>query len=732
MIVDPITFEVVKHRLWQINDEQANAIRTMSVSPIVVEGNDFGTGLFTKDAEIISPGAYMVIHVTTMDTIIKNTMAIASEINDGDVFLTNDPFIGACHQNDVAVVSPFFYEGEHIMWVGNVMHYADVAGMDEGSFCINAESLYQEAPRYFLKIVDRGKFSNEVERTVVTNSRLPDMVALDVRAQVGAVHVARKRLHEVLVEYGVETVTAVAEQSIAWAERKLRERISELPDGEWKTQVYIDGDRVGSDRIVKICLKLEKKGDHLYFDYTGTDAQVAASINTTENVTNAGTTAPLQALLCRGEIDWNSSVKRVATVYVPEGTVLNCRPPAPVSVGVIVCSSLTNAASMHVMSQMMSGSEKYRDLVCPSWANSINAVNIFGIGRRGKYVGNVLSDHRGGGAGARTFGDGFDHGGFALCPVSLMADVENQEWKLPVLYLYRKQLPDSGGPGKFRGGMTAVTAVMPHRTDRLMWKSQNTSGADQSNALGIGGGYPGAGSQASVVRDADTERILSTWDIPEHYEGFGGDLKHLSSKSDGFLESSDLYIYHAPGGGGVGDPFHRDPERVRVDVHKGAVTIEMARLAYGVVLTADLSVDVEGTRQERLRLVEKRKSEASVRNEDAVVTASNGVGDQPVRQVIEYVEQIGDDKNGIVRCTECHHVYCSASEEAREYAAVRHSPLRKAGPWLAERWAGNSPNFLLVEYLCPSCGVVFDVLERLQAEIQPSVEAKGELVAAPW
>ena len=730
MRVDPITFEVVKHRLWQINDEQANAIRTMSVSPIVVEGNDFGTGLFTKDAEIISPGAYMLIHVTTMDTIIRNVMAIASEINDGDVFLTNDPFLGACHQNDVAVVSPFFYEGEHIMWVGNVMHYADVAGMDEGSFCINADNLYQEAPRYFLKIVDRGKFSSEVERTIVTNSRLPDMVALDVRAQVGAIHVARKRLGEVLDEHGVDTVTAVAHQSIDWAEQKLRERISELPDGEWTTQVYIDGDRVGSDRIVRICLKLEKKGDHLYFDYTGTDPQVAACINTTENVTNAGTTAPLQALLCRGEIDWNSSVKRVATVFVPEGSVLNCRPPAPVSVGVIVCSSLTNAASMHVMSQMMSGSEKYRDLVCPSWANSINAVNIFGIGRRGKYVGNVLSDHRGGGAGARTFGDGFDHGGFALCPVSLMADVENQEWKLPVLYLYRKQLPDSGGPGKFRGGLTAVSAVTPHRTERLMWKSQNTSGADQSNALGIGGGYPGAGSQASVVRDADLERILGAWSIPEHYEGFGGALQHLSSKSDGFLESRDLYIYHAPGGGGVGDPFHRDLERVRQDVLRGAVTIEMARLAYGVVLTADLAVEVEGTRQERLRLVEKRKSEAVVRN-GAAATLSNGAAERPVRLIVEYVEQVGDGSDGFVRCTECQHVYCSASEEPRRFAAVRHSPLRKAGPWLAERWGGNSPNFLLVEYLCPSCGVVFDVLERLQSEVQPAVAPEWELAAAP-
>src|SRR5581483_8098158 len=176
--LDPVTYEVVKHRLWQINDEQGFTIRSISTSPIVVEGNDMNAGLFTKDGDLVMAGPYVLVHVTTMDTVIKNVIRLASDVEDGDVFLVNDPYLGALHQNDVAVVSPYFHQGEIILWVGNVLHHADLAGIDEGSFCINATNVFQEAPRYFLKVVQQGKLSREVERTFSTNSRLPDSVAL--------------------------------------------------------------------------------------------------------------------------------------------------------------------------------------------------------------------------------------------------------------------------------------------------------------------------------------------------------------------------------------------------------------------------------------------------------------------------------------------------------------------------------------------------------------------------
>src|SRR5438874_5825900 len=145
--LDPITYEVIKHRLWQINDQQGVTIRTIATSPIVVEGNDMNVGLFSRNGDLVIAGPYVLTHVTTMDTVIKNLIKRAGDIEDGDMFLVNDPYMGALHQNDVAVVSPLFLNGEIILWIGNVLHHVDLAGMDEGSFCINARNVFQEAPR---------------------------------------------------------------------------------------------------------------------------------------------------------------------------------------------------------------------------------------------------------------------------------------------------------------------------------------------------------------------------------------------------------------------------------------------------------------------------------------------------------------------------------------------------------------------------------------------------------
>src|ERR687883_550465 len=145
--VDAITFEVLKHRLWQITDEQAVTIKTISSSPIVVEGNDFNVGIFTRDGRVITAGIGSLVHVTTMGSTIENILRAAGTIRPGDVFLTNDPFLGALHQNDVVVASPLFVQGALVLWVANVLHHPDVGGIDEGSFCINARTLYQDPPR---------------------------------------------------------------------------------------------------------------------------------------------------------------------------------------------------------------------------------------------------------------------------------------------------------------------------------------------------------------------------------------------------------------------------------------------------------------------------------------------------------------------------------------------------------------------------------------------------------
>ncbi|MFQ5851368.1 MAG: hydantoinase B/oxoprolinase family protein [Candidatus Binatia bacterium] len=705
--VDPITFEVIQHRLWQINDEQSFAIKTISASPIVVEGNDFNVGLFTADGQIATTGIGSLVHVATMGSALKSIMKLASHIREGDAYLTNDPFLGALHQNDVVIAGALFWKGEVVMWVGNVLHHPDVGGIDEGSFCINARNLYQDPPRYFLKIVDQGELVTEVERTFVTNSRLPDMVALDLRAQIGAIHVAKARIYELLDEYGGEVVQTVMHQSIDIAEQQIRDRIASLPEGCWSGEAYMDGDRVGSDKIHKVQASLTREEDTLHFDYTGSSPQVDAAVNCTYHACLAGTTVPLYTFLCQGDIDWNEGLKRCIRVTAPEGTVVNARFPAPVSICTVGFRWLVTVAATQAVAKMMGASTTYRDRVCASWNSSSNCNNVFGTTPEGKRVGALLSDHRGGGAAARSFDDGFSHAGQVTSFSGNLGNVEAVEWKLPLIYVFRQQLIDSGGTGMYRGGLTACAAIVPYGVEELLYKSTNTAGTDESNAHGLDGGYPGAGSQVTVIRDSQVWERLCAGRSPLTYEEFGGKLEHMPSKSNGVLRPSDVLIFFAPGGGGYGDPLDRNPERVGRDVENGWVSVDRARESYGVVLSEDGTVDQEKTAglREQVRQARRQGGITSWSPTDHCINP-HGLRGEPWR-VGENLELIPDGHIQILRCRRCRHPLSGP----RGRVITTRVPLGKAGPWLALRWHGDSIHFALEEIICPSCATLLSVRE---------------------
>jgi N-methylhydantoinase B len=706
--IDPITFEVVKHRLRQVNDEQGATITTISTSPIVVEGNDFNVGLFTREGDVAIAGPYVLTHCTTMDTVIKNILATVDDISDGDVFLVNDPYVGALHQNDVALATPLFHDGELRMWAGNVLHHADLAGIDEGSFCINARNVFQEAPRYFLKLVDAGRLRHDVERTFTLNSRLPDMVALDLRAQLGALNVARRRLVELIDDVGIETLDEVMRRVVDDAEEQLRARILELPDGAWRSEVFMDTDKVGSDRIIRVALELRKEGDRLVFDYEGTDPQSEGAVNAPFHASYAGTIVPVYTFLCNGEIDWNGAVKRCVEVRAPIGSVMNAQYPAAVSICSIGFTWLATAAALKVVAQMLSASERYADRVCPSWNSACNGNNVFGNDRNGRFVGALLSDHRGGGAAARPFADGFDTSGKVTSHLGFLSNVESQEWKLPILYAWRMRLPDSGGPGMFRGGMTSAVAIVPHKTGKLIWKSQNTAGSDQSNASGIHGGYPGAGSQVSVVRNSRVRQAWAASDTAVGHGALGGTVEHLPSKSEGTLGPDDVLVFFAPGGGGYGDPLDRDPGRVARDVRIGAVSPTAAYEHYGVVLDERNTPDVAATAERRTAIRTERLGDPPPIVGE--VPPANG------QTVGPYLVVDGAGADQTIRCRRCSYTLGAGTAGIDPAdlpgAVVSRAPLREAGPWLAMRFGGESPNFQLAKRTCPGCGTLLDVVEE--------------------
>lgn len=704
--VDPITFEVIKHRLWQINDEQSIAIRTISSSPIVVEGNDFNVGLFTDDGQLTTAGIGSLVHVGTMGDALRSIMKGAGKIREGDMFLTNDPFLGALHQNDVVIASPLFYGGRIVLWVGNVLHHPDVGGIDEGSFCINARNLYQDPPRYFFKIVDQGDLVPELEHTFVTNSRLPDMVALDLRAQIGAIHVVKRRLTALLDERGTDTVRAVMRQSLDLSARQLKDRIRELPEGSWTGEAWMDGDRVGSERLHRVVVRLTKEGETLHFDFTGSSPQVDAAVNCTYHATVAGAAVPIYTFVCQGEIDWNDGVKRCLKVTAPAGTVVNATFPAPVSICTIGFRWLVTVAASQAVAKMLDASAGYRDRVCSSWSVSANCNNLFGVTAGGKRVGALLSDHRGGGSAGRSFADGFSHSGQTTSFASSMGNVEGTEWKLPLLYVYRRQLADSGGPGRWRGGLTAAAAVTPFGVGALVLNSTNTAGTEPSNAHGIDGGYPGAGSQVRVLRGTDVWGRLKAGHIPLEDADFGGDVEHLPSKASGKLSANDVLVFFAPGGGGFGDPLDREPERVAADVASGWVSIARSRQNYGVAIAPDGSADGAETQRAREAILRARKEHPVLSWEsDDRCARPPAAGDEAWR-VGENVE-LTPGGAGVLRCRRCGETL--SGPKGRVAVSLR--PLREAGPWMALRYGGDGPNFLLEEVACAGCATLVSVRE---------------------
>jgi N-methylhydantoinase B len=261
-----------------------------------------------------------------------------------------------------------------------------------------------------------------------------------------------------------------------------------------------------------------------------------------------------------------------------------------------------------------------------------------------------------------------------------------------------------------------MVTVVPHKGADTIWKSTNTAGSDQSNAQGIHGGYPGAGSQCSVVRDSKVWKQYAAGAVALDLPGLDGEVHHLPSKSEGSLGPNDVFAFYPPGGGGYGDPLDREPERVLGDVAAGAVTAEGARRHYGVVL-ADQDVDIPATQTLRDQLRRQRL-------DGGPETVEPGAGINLVAEHVigEYLEVAAGFETGtaVIRCRRCGTVLAEEGEDPRGGAIRRQEPLAAAGPWLAERFGGNSPNFVLHEAICPGCGTLFDIEERLRSDLGPA------------
>lgn len=240
--LDPVTFEIVSHRLWQVTEDMASTIKNVSGSPVATETDDFGVGLFRPNGDILSAGFHASAQIAAMSQAIQEITRRYSDdpgIAEGDAFLFNDPYLGCLHPNDCEIISPLHYKGELIGWAGSMIHLVDTASIQPFGVNIKATEVFQEGLRFAgIKIVAGERVRKDVFESIVGMTRLPGLVGLDLKAQVAAGVVARRRMGELVERYGIDTVKAIEDELIRYGEARMRARLRELPDGTWRAVAY--------------------------------------------------------------------------------------------------------------------------------------------------------------------------------------------------------------------------------------------------------------------------------------------------------------------------------------------------------------------------------------------------------------------------------------------------------------------------------------------------------------
>lgn len=629
-MIDPITFEVLRHRLSTIVDEAAAVMRNISGSPSVAQSNDCNVALLTAVGEGVIIGRSIASHGMSCIQTAKHVLAHCAKnpgIGPGDMFFTNHPYIGTPHQTCGVMVAPIFVGDRIVAWSGVGMHFGDVGGTVPGQVSIGAQSIWDEAiPMPPVRIVEGGTLRADLEEDFLIRSRTRVQNAVDLKAMIGAHNAMNRRIKALVKRYGSDTVIEALDRVISVSEVKLRSILRDIPDGSWGCQTYIDYYDKDELRFYACHLTLNKKGETIEFDFTRSSEQAPAVINSTFPATESYLLRAMLGLFGFAITNCPAAIQRVMKITTTEGTIAHAAWPAGVSKGTTSVTQSIWQIATHCLSQMLLGSEKYSKRAAAVSRGNLTLVDLLGTDQYGSAFAAVLQEcSLAAGSGASPHRDGIDTGGVTEPEVSI-PNVENNEMRYPILYLYRRQRADSGGKGQQRGGVGMSMAFTPHKVDRIANVMIHTHGVGSPSALGIAGGYPGATNTLAIKRNTNLDALLKQGVIPASMSGLdGGDMEHPAPFTYTYLDANDVFECSGGGGGGFGDPIERRPEEVARDVERGLLTPERAELDYGVVFDgAEIDLKETGRLRDEIRDDRKSLSQGKRRSFDynAVVVAT--------------------------------------------------------------------------------------------------------------
>jgi len=574
--IDPITLEVIHHRLKSIADEMEDSLLKSSFSIIVKEARDATTAIFDAKGRNIAQTCAIPNHLGNLILAIPEILKYfpLKEAQDGDVYLSNDPYAGGAHLPDVVLMVPVIYQGEPIAIAVSMVHHGDTGGIRPG-IATSATSLFHEGiclPP--LKFYDAGKPVTVVHDIIRKNVRTPHAMLGDLGAQVSAGNVGKVRIMELFDEYGKELVLAAMEQLLDHSEALTRDELRKIPEGTYSFVDYIDNDGIELDKRIRIQAAVTIKDSDLIIDFTDSSPQVKGPLNCTPSATYAAAAYMLKVITGGSAIPTNDGCYRVIKLILPEGTIVNPRPPGATGVRTttvhVLTSALIGALSKVIPERLLAGTGASGPYIYFGGTDPLTGK---------EYITNEIGMA---GLGARPMKDGIDVVSSDIVNI-LDVPIESLELGSPWMVLENALYEGSGGAGEYRGGLGLKKAF---RLTRGSGSATFRGERFYVSTWGLFGGFPGCRGSGFVIRNEEKE------DIP--------------SKRDYDLNQGDEIHSVSSGGGGFGDPLKRKPESVLQDVLDGRVFLDQAADEYGVVIDENtMSINQKKTnklREEKTRL----------------------------------------------------------------------------------------------------------------------------------
>ena len=568
MEIDPVTLAILKGRFEQIADEMDATLFRSAFNPIIAEAHDASHGLY--DAEngdtLVQGKSGLPIFVGVMAFAVKAVIKKAAAqggVNEGDVWIFNDPYDGGTHLSDFRLVKPVFRDGEVFCYLASVGHWHDVGGNVPGNYNPAATECFQEGiliPP--VKLYDRGQFRQDVVDILSSNSRQPMSLYGDLNGQINAMDLGEKRLNALLDEYGVQTARDALAALKARAATMMRSKIAGLPSGTYSAEDWLDNDGI-DDVPLKIALDMTIDGDKMILDFTRSSPACQGPVNISRSTTIAACYVALKHIF--GDVPANAGVLEPVTFRIDEGSLLSVKAPKPVG-----GYTETILRLIDVMFQTITQVAPEDAMACAY--GTINALSL--AGHRANGARWVMFSFFGGGHGAHGTGDGLNHGNAPISTATI-PPLEILEAAYPVRFTKWALREDSGGAGRYRGGLGAIyeIALLEANADVFLFGER---GKVAPRGI-VGGG------------DAATNRFVYEQADGEH-------TPPMVSKMVGIhITRGQKLRLETPGGGGYGNALYRPPEAVLADVTLGYVSAEVASDSYGVVIAADGTLDAGAT-----------------------------------------------------------------------------------------------------------------------------------------